>query len=458
MDQDQKLFYHALKIRTDLCIGCTHCMKVCPTEAIRIKLGKAILFEHRCVDCGECFRACPVCAIIVEQDDFNQIFNFPIRIALLPAVFTGQFPEEISIEEIYSELMDLGFTHVFEVDHGAEILLGIQDQYVKDHPENKPMISPYCPAIVRLIQVKFPSLVENILLMKPPVDIAAIYTRKKFMDEGHKTEEIGLFYVTPCAAKIAAVKSPVGEDFSEIDGVINMNFLFNKVFTSIKQSKKGSCQIPFRKPLNDKCIVWSLTRGESATISGRSLAIDGIHNVIEILERIETQENTDIDFLELRACDESCAGGVLTSENRFLTVERLHNRADIAKKKLMKGLRERESILNYKDFLESRLFLKKVKPRSMMKLDDNMTEALRKIKKVHELMVFLPNVDCGICGCPSCSALAEDVVQGRGTLAQCMFVQRTLEDRKIFTEEESLETLNTIWSKEKFNRKWLLNF
>ena len=457
MNEDHKMFYHALNIRQDLCIGCTHCMKVCPTEAIRIKSGKAILFEQKCVDCGECFRACPVCAIIVEQDDFDKIFEYPIRMALLPSVFTGQFPEEITIEEIYSELMELGFTHVYEVDHGAEILLDVQEQFVKDHAESKPVISPYCPAIVRLIQVKFPALVENLLLIKPPVDIAAMYNRRKFMDAGYSSGEIGLFYVTPCAAKIAAVKSPVGEDFSEVTGVINMNYLFNKVYTSIKQSKKESCQLPNRKVMKDKCIVWSLTRGESDNISGRSLAIDGIHNVIEFLEKIETEENPDIDFLELRACDESCAGGILASGNRFLTVERLHHRADAAGKRLMKGLKDTDSVLHYSDYLISHLKLGKVKPRSMMKLDDDMVEAIRKVKKVHELMLFLPNVDCGICGCPSCSALAEDIVQGRGTIGQCMFVQRTLEERKIYSREESMNALNETWSSNKFSRKWLLN-
>ena len=38
-----------------------------------------------------------------------------------------------------------------------------------------------------------------------------------------------------------------------------------------------------------------------------------IHNVIDILEKIENDELTDIDFLELRACDHSCACLLYTS-------------------------------------------------------------------------------------------------------------------------------------------------
>ena len=38
-------FYHALKIDNDRCIGCTHCMKECPTGAIRIRDGKALIHK-----------------------------------------------------------------------------------------------------------------------------------------------------------------------------------------------------------------------------------------------------------------------------------------------------------------------------------------------------------------------------------------------------------------------------
>jgi ferredoxin len=41
------------------CQGCTHCLRVCPTEAIRIRKGKARVMAHRCVHCGQCLRICP---------------------------------------------------------------------------------------------------------------------------------------------------------------------------------------------------------------------------------------------------------------------------------------------------------------------------------------------------------------------------------------------------------------
>ncbi|HPK05517.1 MAG TPA: 4Fe-4S binding protein, partial [Bacteroidales bacterium] len=72
---NDKFFHHALYFCKETCIGCTHCMRVCPTQAIRVRNGKAELLPNRCIDCGECYRVCPVDAVKVEQDDFNLIYN-----------------------------------------------------------------------------------------------------------------------------------------------------------------------------------------------------------------------------------------------------------------------------------------------------------------------------------------------------------------------------------------------
>jgi hypothetical protein len=225
-----------------------------------------------------------VFAINIEQDDFDKIFQFKVRVALVPAVFIGQFPEDISTNRVYKALTELGFTHVYEVEHGVEVLLPEMEKYLEERQDAKPVMSSFCPAIVRLIQVKFPAFTDHIMQLKPPVDISAIYNRQRLIDEGNSPDDIGLFYVTPCAAKIAAVKSPVGEKFSEVNGVINMNFLYNKVLSVIKQGQKNEGEAFSRQSVQDTGIVWSLTRGESKNIQGRCLAVDGIHNVIEFLE------------------------------------------------------------------------------------------------------------------------------------------------------------------------------
>lgn len=451
---EQGKFHHALQIREDLCSGCSHCMNVCPTEALRVKNGKAVLYAEKCVDCGKCFRECPSSAIIIDHDDFNHIFEYKYRIALLPAIFSAQFPEEITEKQILSVLLEIGFTHVYEVENGAEILAEAIQKYADEHKDTRPVISSFCPAIVRLIQVKFPSLTDNIMLLTPPLDISAKFLKKELTDRGIPEEEIGIFYVTPCAAKIAAIKEPVGEASSPITGAINMDFLFNKVFHQVAKKANQSCAIPVVSELSDTARKWSLTNGEASHIKGRCLAIDEIHNVIEFLEKIENDEITDIDFLELRACDESCAGGVLVHGNRFLTVERLRNshtkKAEQTEK--TKHPDALPSIMDHKDYLMDNIGIDNINPRSIMMLDEDMAVAMRKMDKVNQVIKVLPMIDCSVCGAPTCQAFAQDIVMGEAELKQCVFIQRTMEQKGELTSQESNSILRSIWGFEKTNK------
>lgn len=447
-------FHHALKIREDLCEGCSHCMNVCPTEALRVKNGKAVLYAEKCVDCGKCFRECPSSAIIIDHDDFSHIFEYKYRIALTPAIFFAQFPEEITHRQIQSVLLEIGFTHVYEVENGVEILSEAIQKYADERKEIRPLISSFCPAIVRLIQVKFPSLTDNIVLLKPPLDISANFIKKELTDSGIPEEEIGIFYVTPCAAKIAAIKEPVGETTSSITGAINMDFLYNKVYHQVAKKSNQSCAVPILSELSDKARNWSLTNGEASHIKGRCLAIDEIHNVIEFLEKIENDEITDIDFLELRACDESCAGGVLVHGNRFLSVERLRN-SHSGKSEKNNSFKHPEAfkpISEQKEFLLENIGVDSVNPRSIMMLDEDMAEAMRKMDKVNQVIKVLPMIDCSVCGAPTCQAFAQDIVMGDAELKQCVFIQRTMEQKGELTSEESNRILRSIWGFEKTNK------
>jgi iron only hydrogenase large subunit-like protein len=428
-------------------------MNVCPTGALRVRSGKAELYNERCVDCGECYRVCPVSAISVEQDDFNKIFNYKHRVALVPEILFGQFPENVSKGIIYKALKRIGFSEIFEVEHAAEILKKATSEYMENSDQERPLISAFCPAIVRLIQVKFPALVHHVILQKPPLDIAALYYRNKMIDEGCNPEQIGIFYITQCAAKIAAIKSPVGENDSQINGVINMDFIYNKIYSTIKDEKaRQNDEDSYDDQLSPEAVNWSLTHGESDNANGRCLAIDEIENVMEFLEKVEDGEMEDVDFLELRACDESCAGGILNPANRFLTVERLRNKAKKQEQKQEKESQD-TGIVTYYDVLKDKLPIKPIIPRSIMKLDEDMTRALKKMQRVKDIMSRLPGVDCGTCGAPTCSALAQDIVNGEGTLKDCIFIQRKYEQQGLISKEEGYEIMKRIWGSENLDSK-----
>ncbi len=443
----KRQIYHALKIDQDVCYGCTHCMNVCPTEAIRINDGRADILKKRCVDCGECLKACPVDAIYVEQDDLQNIFDFTYRVAIAPAVFTGQFPTEITEEEIFMEMKEMGFTHVFQAESTVNIINGLLNDQARKN-EDKPLISSFCPAVVRLIQVKFPSLVDNVAPIKPPIDASASFYRRLLMQEGLSFDEIGIFYITPCAAKIAAIKGFSPDENKDINGVINMSYISNKILHKIKNRKKPLQDLPVLPHLSPKAIMWSLTRGESDNMEGTSLAVDEIHNVIEFLERLENEDIPELDFLELRACDQGCAGGALLSGNRFLTVERLKIRASqLAKEGCPIDLQKHNKILKDKDLFES-----KIDPLPPMSLDKDFSEALKKMERIRSLMCYLPGIDCGACGSPGCQALAEDIVQRKANLSNCIYMQRTMEKSKKLSSDHAIRIIEKTWGKDRLNK------
>jgi NAD-dependent dihydropyrimidine dehydrogenase PreA subunit len=282
-----KPFHHALKILPEVCIGCTHCIQVCPTEALRVKDGKAQLFDNRCVDCGECMRVCPVNAIIVEQDDFEDILKYKYRVALVPSVLIGQFARDIPTRSIYSAILEQGFTHVYEAEHSTELLIDTFNSIFEDHPDEWPIISSFCPAVVRPDPGTLPFFGGKHFTHKTSLEIAALSYRRKLIDEGANPRILRFSMLLPCAAKIAAIKSPVGEEESPITGVINMDYLYGKTYKILKDTRRNTCMVPDKEQLKDVEMTWTLTRGESHNIKRRSIAIDGIHNVIEFLEKLE---------------------------------------------------------------------------------------------------------------------------------------------------------------------------
>jgi hypothetical protein len=284
--------------------------------------------------------------------------------------------------------------------------------------------------------------------IKVPLDLSAMYALEELQRRGIPREEIGLFYITPCAAKVAAVKAPVGEEKSLIDGVINMNSLFNRVYRRMKENGKNHQYKPLsRQRLSADAILSTLTNGERRICTAkRSYSIDGIENVMDFLDKLENDEVEGIEFLELRACDQSCAGALLRVDNRFLCGERMYARARKAADRERNGEMSRDREMDrYKDFLINRSQLEEVQPRSMLVLDDNISVALQKMERIEKMKVHLPQIDCGVCGAPTCEAFATDVVCDRAHLNQCVFYRIHLQEQGLMKPEDARQNMQSIW-------------
>lgn len=445
-------FIHAIEIDKKKCIGCSHCMKVCPTEAIRISRGNATLNADRCVDCGECFRVCPTNAIFVKDDGLAAGGKKKYRVALVPAVFIGQFPSEYTASQILDAVRETGFDEVFEVEQAVDF---VKSRYASISRQKdsalRPFFSSFCPAIVRLIQVRYPSFTDQILNLKAPHDIAALYLRKRVAQNGINPEDIVVEYISPCAAKIVAAKVPEGEDVSPIDKVINMMDMYNQVSRRIYGDKNKGASKLFANMTPDS-VNWSCSGTEKNYFDGRCLAIDGTDNVIDFLEKLELGQIADIDFLEMRMCDQGCAGGILCPGNRFLTVERLEQRQKKLAHLMEDGKGYHNALMTDESYLTGVAGTSPIRPRNSLFLDENMSFALRKMDRINKLMSYLPGFDCGACGAPGCRSLAEDIVKDKARISHCVFVQRFMEKNYKLSPEQAFQVIEGIWGEDRLSK------
>ena len=108
-------YQHSVILDTHECKGCTNCLKRCPTEAIRVRNGKAEIKSEKCVDCGECIRICPYYAKKALSDPFSTIFDYKYKVALPAPSLYGQFDHLDNINYVLKALLDIGFDEVYEI-------------------------------------------------------------------------------------------------------------------------------------------------------------------------------------------------------------------------------------------------------------------------------------------------------------------------------------------------------
>lgn len=395
-------------------------MRACPTQAIRVKDGKAKLLPMLCIDCGLCLKVCPSDAIQATTWSFDDGHKFKYKVAVPAPVLLGQFPMGISPAHVAAGLRDVGFDAVW--DMAVELALANRAtlEYVCQWEGAHPLISVYCPVIVRLVQVLYPSMVDQLIRLQAPREHAGRELKRTFSQKlGIDRDEIAAIFITPCQAKTISIIEPAEGAKSNFDGALGISDVYNDILASTHVRDKADVEDGVNRLVDSvEMLRWSTGEGQAQTLSQhRYMSVTGLSNVMHVFEDIEKGRLRNVEYLECCACWGGCVGGNLTVDNAYITLSKIHRLLSELPESGPRVAAEVERRYPYEDFsLKGEL-----RPRDTEERSGSLHERVDRIIVEESVSKELPGLNCGLCGAPTCRTLAKDVAAGAARQDECIF-------------------------------------
>ncbi len=405
------------------CVGCVACCKACPTKAIRVRSALMHIDSETCIACGECIRACDYDAVHARTSSPSDLKRFKFTVAIPSTTIYTQFGPDYTPAQIAGALMAVGFHGFYDVSWMCEMVSRAVDAYLSECGGPWPKISITCPAIVRLVLLRYPDLVPHLVPVHVPRELAAKMARRKYAASMNmRPEDIGVFYVTPCSAMMQSILAPVGQQESHFDGAFSIAEMYGPILHALK----GGDLPPTDERFHADGIAWATSGGETAGMRNKnSLSVSGVSDVTTVFDTIEAVKFQNLDFIEAYICPDGCVSGQLLVEGRFAarrTLQRIQARmkdeAAVAEEKVRSLFRQ-----HFFDVEED------IKAPAIKPMNETLQQAIRRRQEKHRLLDELPRKDCAACGAPDCTTLAEDILAGQASIEDCVFVRlRKLED------------------------------
>jgi iron only hydrogenase large subunit-like protein len=408
-----------IEIDASKCTGCITCMKACPTKAIRVRKGVARI-EGVCINCCECMRVCPnkaISAIGFQDEDICR----GDRVVVSPStVLYSQFGPDYPPNDILLALRNMGFRYVQDQSYTSELFVSALDLYIEEHRRKQhnhfPLISPGCPVVVSLIAYRFPSLLKHIPPLATPREIVTREAKRRIsLKYGYRPEEVRLLNITPCPAMTKFIKESLYQKYASVDKAVGINWIHEAILKKLPT-------IDDDRVLHHSSGIglgWGMSGGEIAGLDRNCLAVSGLEETILYLEKIEMGLLSDLDYVECRVCREGCIGGPFTVADKYRAkhlVQKFYRMFGTEKR-----IKEQYVIDQYK---KGWFFTEKDRsPYISGEPERSISENIERLRKAKQIVEVLPRKDCGMCGCPDCETFAEDVVDGKTDLADCMFLK-----------------------------------
>ncbi|NCD06565.1 MAG: histidine kinase [Spirochaetia bacterium] len=421
---------HPIYTELTQCRDCYKCVRACPTKAIQVKEGSAVVIHDRCNYCGICVDICPANAKKIRKDLARvQLFlksGKKIICSLAPS-HSSEFEDREAA--LLIALEQLGFAHVSETAIGASLVSATIDEY-RNRNIDTPWISTACPAVVQLVKKYYSTLESQLAPIPSPLQLHCAYLRELY------GENIGIVFIGPCIAKKwEADEWPGYPNFSltfeELrlwfeEEQIDLDTVNDKLYIT---KQKYPTYVPAKAAVTS---AYSVEGGMIASFKGgqdffqdNSVAISGNLAIKSTLDNLVNSQNTK--FLELLSCEGGCINGPSTQKNKALS----------QKKSITTGY-TRERIKEQNLFEPPIDFIEKVIDQGykILKVEqttkthihyDNtnyseveIKKALRELGKIHPK----DEINCGGCGYSTCRDMAIAYLDGMAEVEMCVTKMR----------------------------------
>ena len=397
------------------CRDCRRCLAACPTHAVRVRNGRPSILEHLCVDCTSCIAACSSKALTVRDDvsSLAELKNIGDLVLAVPPGLLASCGARLSPARVFEGLRRLGFADVITVAPFERALrraaLTSASQNTGDGLEARelPVISPVCPAVVNLIELKYPSLLPQLAPFDSPWEA---------LQASQADRRVA--YVVSCPGQRSALVAhePADSAGSCVEpGAVYLSpdLVRDVVMTLLATEGREPATAG---PAGSANASADGGADHSAADLGQVLTVTGMEHVMAVLEQIENGLLTDAEVVELYACAGGCFGSPLLPLDFHVTARRW------AQQEPSTACDETPAALSRR---------RPYAARPGIRLDPDMARAIDKLGRMQALTRSLPGKDCGACGAPTCAALAEDVVMGRATAELCPYRDNDKEARDL---------------------------
>lgn len=399
------------------CQDCYKCIRECPVKAIRVENSHAIIISESCVLCGHCVKVCPSDAKKIRDDvsKTKQLLKLKEKVILsLAPAFVSEFTD-VTPSQIISAAKKLGFYGVSETAIGADLVSSrLAEELEKNNESDKKLfLSSACPVVVEYIKIYMPQLADYITDKASPLMVHAGFLKKQYGND------IGVVFAGPCIGK-----KRESDTWHTIDSVIGFDELkkwFKDAGIDLKSEPKEESFIPFRAA---KGALYPIDGGMISAIKkykefskAKMFSITGLPEIKESLEGFDPETIKSPLFLELLACPGGCINGPLANSGGAIAKRHINlldyaeSAQDTTKEEVPGDISGTLPVSEYKAIFYG---------------EEEILHALHQVGKFSGE----DELNCGGCGYDTCRCFAAAMLDRKAEKTMCVSYMRRLAQNK----------------------------